>query len=64
MGLALGQLRQDDPWGLRPVTGNVWTCKVDNRYPQLPGRPQLLQLLSPQGVTLFPTLDPSELGLV
>lgn len=28
VGLALGQLRQDDPWGLRHVTGKAWTCKM------------------------------------
>lgn len=64
VGLALGQLRQDDPWGLRHVTGKVRTRKVDNGYPRLPGGPQPLQLVSPQGVALFPTLDPSEPGLV
>lgn len=28
VGLALGQLRQDDPCGLRHVIGKAWTCKM------------------------------------
>lgn len=33
-----------------------------NGYPQLPGGPQLLQLVSPQGVALFPALYPLGAG--